>query len=438
MAHRLARAERRGLQLAILCRTIAYVVAMAFYAVSLWLSNSAPSALGLGAFAILIAFGVANFIVIGTRHDRPWLKYVTVTLDILAVCALMAFVPLTTAGDLPQIYAFRNFSIAVLMPFVALAGLSFSTMLVLWAGLVATLGWWAAFLIVAAPMPNRLSWSDLPAGATREVWEAVYFSPDFVATGTRMTESLLLLITAAIIALAVARARRVYFAQLRAEAEREAERAARATITQQLGRYVPGAIAQRLIDDPSGLAPQVRNGAALVMDIEDFTAYANERDPAEVIAELNRFLAACADCVSERHGVVISFTGDGLLAAFNTPLEVEAPEREALVVASALVACGARHGFRVRVGIAAGPIAAGSVGSVERQAFTVYGDTVNRAARLEALAKELGEAILVDRAVLGATEGTLHDRGEHLLKGFATPQSVFGLRLVEDADPVAP
>lgn len=216
-------------------------------------------------------------------------------------------------------------------------------------------------------------------------------------------------------AVAVFRARQVFFAQLAAEAER----AARERISLVLGRYVPETVAARLVSDSAALVPQVRHAAVLVMDVRDFTAFAAGRDPGEVITALNGFLAGCADAIAARDGVVITFTGDGLLATFNTPIEIAAPERAALAAAAALAEQAAQSGFAIRVGLAAGPVVAGSVGSARRQAFTVYGDTVNRAARLETLAKELGETIVADEAVAAARDAPIALRpvGCHRLKG---------------------
>lgn len=76
-----------------------------------------------------------------------------------------------------------------------------------------------------------------------------------------------------------------------------------------------------------------------------------------------------------------------------------------------------RAGFGVRVGLAAGPIAAGSVGSKDRQAFTVYGNTVNRAARLEALGKRLDAATIADERIARAG-ADLKPRGAFELAGF--------------------
>ncbi|MEM8665429.1 MAG: adenylate/guanylate cyclase domain-containing protein [Pseudomonadota bacterium] len=422
---RLQSAERRGLQLAILCRTIGFGIAGTYYIVSLLFSNSSPTFTGVGILITLTMIGVAHFIVIGTRYDRHWLKFVMVTIDIGAICALTAFVPLSYGDTVPQIFVYSIFNVHMLVPFIALSALSLSPALVLWAGASAVIGWWAAFGMIVAPMETVISWSALPPQATLEEYLAVIHSPNFIARGTRMVETISLAIVSGVLALAVARGRAMFLSQVRAEEGREAERASRARVTRQLGRFVPAAIAKRLIGDPAGIRPQVRHGAVLVMDIADFTAYAEGRGPSNVIAELNTFLADCADHVGAEEGVVISFTGDGLLATFNTPLEVDAPEVAALRVAHALLECGKTYGFAVRVGVAAGSVAAGSVGSSQRQAFTVYGDTVNRAARLEALAKEPNVAILCDEEVSRAVPEMLTPAGAFPLRGFSEPVAVF-------------
>ncbi len=425
--HRLLAAERQGLRLAILCRTLAIAAAFVWFVGGSHSAGYTPSPWGIAALLALLAFGIATLAVIGTRFDRWWLKYAIYAADILGICALFAIVPVSRAAEVPQIVAFRAYGIYYLFPIIALACLSLSWRLVLWSGAVAVFGWWTAFVIIVSGMSHRLSWGDMPEGASREDYETIFLSIDFVGVGNRVEETGFLLIAALTLALAVYRARRVFFAQIAAEAEREAERATRERIALTLGRYVPEAIATRLIEDEAALAPQVRHGAALVMDIRDFTAFSATRDPEDVIASLNTFLADCADAVSAHDGVVISFTGDGLLATFNTPLDITDPERAAIGAARALREHATTAGFAIRVGLAAGPIAAGSVGSSQRQAFTVYGDTVNRAARLEALAKGLGETILVDETIATALAQSqeLRSVGSHEVKGIAGPVAVW-------------
>ncbi len=427
--HRLVKAERQGLRLAIFCRTLAVSAGFIWFIGASLAVGAAPNPWGFAALLAFTLFGVLNLFIIGTRYERWWLKYVIYTVDILGMCALFAVLPPSSGADVPQIVAFRAYGIYYLFPLIAMACLSLSWRLVAWSGIVAVLGWWGAFAVVVRGMERSLSWGDMPPGATRQDYETIFLSIDFIGVGNRVEETGFLLISALILAVAVYRARLVFFRQIAAEAEREAERAARERITQSLGRYVPETIADRLIADESALAPQVRHAAILVMDIRAFTAFAAERPPAEVIDTLNTFLARCSEIISARDGVIISFTGDGLIAAFNTPLEVPDPEGAAVESALALVEHARTTSFGIRVGVSAGPVAAGSVGSSERQAFTVYGDTVNRAARLEALAKDLDADILVDEGVMASGKEWPGQRSHGLqnLKGMADPVPVWSV-----------
>lgn len=428
MTQRMANAERRGLELIILCRTVAFAAGFIFYVVSLPLSNASPTWEGVLFLLGMTAIGVVYFVVIGGRYERRWFKYAMVTIDIATICGLIAFVPV--ADGVPQIIAFRDFGIALMFPIIALAALSFSPRLVLWSGGATIACWWGAFLYVTSGMETTLSYSDIPPGSSGSAYMAFVLSPNFIGTGSRMIETLLVSIVTGILALVVARARRLYFAQVRVEIEREAEREARSMITRQFGRYVPEMVAERLIKNPTGFTPKIYSGAVLVLDIENFTAWAAARSPDEVIGTLNEFLARCADEVGEADGVVIAFTGDGLLATFNSPVAVEAPEAKALAAGERLLKCGREYGFGLRIGIAGGELAAGSVGSSRRQTFTVYGDTVNRASRLETLAKEAGVSLLVDDAIRAASEAAFVSLGSHALRGMNAPTTVW-VRVVE-------
>lgn len=422
---RLRIAERQGLKLAILCRTAAVAAGMVWLIIGWNLAGASPNPLSMTALGLFAAIGIASYVVIGTRFERWWLKYVLYAADILGICAFLIIIPVSySAPELPHILAFRSFGIYLLVPMIAMATLTLSWRLVAWSGLVAFAGWWGAFGIAISGMERRLSWGDLPAEETAEEFLSVFLSPDFVGYGSRIQETGLLLIASLILAFAVFRARRVFLAQVTAEIERE-------QMVRTFGRFVPETIAERLASDQEALAPQVRHGVALVLDIQDFTKYADGRDPAEVIDTLGTFLADAAEAISGHEGVVISFTGDGLLAAFNTPLEIGDPERAALDAAADLLDCAERNGFRVRVGLAAGPIATGRVGSDRRQAFTIYGDTVNRAARLEVLAKDVGASVLADAAIAGKSkpDDRLKPLGEQRIRGFEAPLPVWSKEL---------
>ena len=232
------------------------------------------------------------------------------------------------------------------------------------------------------------------------------------------------LLTAAVLAVAVRRAREVVRARARSERQR-------ARVQQVFGRYVPGEVAEALLSDGGSLAAQTRTASILFVDIEGFTQFAEGRDPERVIAVLNAYFDRVARIIGEQGGVVISFIGDAVMAAFNAPLPMEAHAAGALRAGQALLALAERERFegealKVRVGVATGPVAAGSVGGGGRQTYTVYGDTVNLAQRLEAKNKELGTRLLVcgeTRAACGAA--SLAEVGELPIRGRSEAVRVF-------------
>jgi len=430
---RLYSAEMQGLRFAILCRTLALFAGFVWFFISYQNDGEMPRVWGFMALGLFLLLGIVYYFFIGSKFDRPWLKYVIYTLDVLTVCGLFAFVPIGTFGDVPQIFSMRAYGIHYILVFLGLACLSLSWGLVLWTGLTIVLGWWSAFFVIVSKMENPVTWGDLPSGATREELEALFMSFDFVGTGSRFEETGIALVMTIVLSVAVYQARRVFFAQVKAERDRDQERDRKDQVLRTLGRYVPEAVADRILEDQGSLAPQVKTATVLVADIENFSGFAENRPPSEVIETLNIFLAGCADEISACQGVVVTYMGDGFLATFNVPIEVEDPVQCALEAAKGLLRLSreqqfADQYFRLRIGIATGEIAAGVVGSSSRQAFTVYGETVNRAARLETLCKEFGTQLLMDYETgqrLSHSDDRIESKGKHLLRGWSEPQMVF-------------
>ena len=431
---RLARAEATGLRISIACRTLAVFACVVMFLTSYGSVDRLPRVWGGVGLATIFLIGLLYLPIIGSKWDRPYVKYLVFTIDILIVCALFVLIPVSPFDEVAQIIAFRAYGIYYLLPFVGLACLSLSWGLVAWTGGVIGVGWWAAYIYVIAGMERTLSWGDLPRKPTAQDYENVFLSPDFIGIGNRVEETAFVIILSLILAVAVYRARELFFAQLRAEQAREAERIERERASRILGQYVPETIAQSLLDQSFVVEPQVRRASILVADIQAFSSFAADRDAREVIETLNDFLAECADTVSANGGVVISYLGDGLLASFNTPLEVDNPAAAALDAARALHRLSADSEFggqrlTLRIGVATGDVASGIVGSSDRQAFTVYGDTVNRAARLEELNKTTGTNVLMDQATRDLLPGSLsvQSSGEHVLRGLAEPVTAWSL-----------
>lgn len=148
-----------------------------------------------------------------------------------------------------------------------------------------------------------------------------------------------------------------------------------------------------------------------------------------MIGALDAFLANATDAVSSAQGVVISYLGAGFLVTFNAPVAVENPANAALRSASALLVVARSHGFQIRTGIASGELVTGTIGTEARQSFTVYGDAVDLAARLEGQCKEVGLTVLVEETTRSALSAgvPLKRHGWLRIRGLEQSVAVYGL-----------
>jgi class 3 adenylate cyclase len=165
---------------------------------------------------------------------------------------------------------------------------------------------------------------------------------------------------------------------------------------------VATAILQRGSDSTSG---EIREATILFTDIAGFTTIAEYLEPHELVAALNEYLETVLAPIRAHGGVVNTFIGDGLFASFNMPLPC--PDHPCAAVRAAIDiqrAVGARTfgdqgvALATRIGISTGPVIGGSVGAGQRMSYTLLGDTVNLAARLEELNKHHRTRILVSQS----------------------------------------
>lgn len=172
------------------------------------------------------------------------------------------------------------------------------------------------------------------------------------------------------------------------------------------GQHVSPEVADQLVQGEAQLAGELREVCVLFLDIRDFTAFAEKRSPADVVAYLNTIFGEAVDAVVKHRGIVNKFLGDGFMAVFGAPVADENPC--AAAVEAGLDLLGrvdrlAREGrvpaTRVGLGLHAGPAIVGNIGSAHRKEYTVIGDVVNVASRIEALNKPLGSQMLVTEEV---------------------------------------
>jgi adenylate cyclase len=417
----LADAERKGFRLAVIGRTGALVAIAAFYLAAL----SYPSNIYAGSLTLAIsAVGLAPLALAGSPYERTG-RYALFAFDAAAISFMLAVAPLTSGGEVPQNLVFFTSRPEYYYLVVAVSVLALSPALVLWTGLCAVIGLAGVTAWIMAGMERAVGLGDLPLLPSREDYFAVVLNPDFLGVGFRVNEGVVLALVTCVAALAVHRARNVVRAHAAAEAERS-------RIHRIFGRYVPAQVAEQLIQ-AGQLAPQQREASIIFADIEGFTRLSETLPPSRVIAMLNSLFSAASAIIDEKGGVVVNYIGDALIASFNAPLPVDGYPARAVSAARALLSLVSErefegHRMRLRIGVATGPVAAGTVGGAERQTYTLYGDTVNLAQRLEALNKELGtDCLICGTTFKGAGSLDLPSMGSVQVRGREGTVDVFAL-----------
>jgi adenylate cyclase len=182
----------------------------------------------------------------------------------------------------------------------------------------------------------------------------------------------------------------------------------REKLREAFGTYVAPHVAERILDEGTTLAGDEVEVSVLFVDIRDFTAWA-ERTPAqEVVRTLNEFYEHVVPVLARHGGHANKFIGDGLLAVFGAP--DRRPDHADRAVAAALEIAELvrrQYGERLRVGIGvnSGTVLAGTIGGGGRLEFTVIGDPVNTAARVEAATRLTGDDVLVTDATRALLRG---------------------------------
>jgi adenylate cyclase len=186
-------------------------------------------------------------------------------------------------------------------------------------------------------------------------------------------------------------------------------------------RYLSPEMVKRITDDPSRLelGGEVREMTVLFCDIRGFSHMSEEMGPQEIIRFLIAFLTPMADLLLARHATIDKYIGDAILAFWNAPLDdphqYENAARAALDMVARLERLNAEMPERpgaswpgiveIGIGLNAGPCCVGNMGSAQRLSYSLIGDTVNLASRIEGLTKAYGVRILMGEELAGHLPG---------------------------------
>ena len=221
-------------------------------------------------------------------------------------------------------------------------------------------------------------------------------------------------------------------------AERERIRATFAT-------YMDGGVADHILRDESSGAGAEIEVSLLFCDVREFTAFAAKAQAPEVLQRLNHLFEAVVPIINGHGGHVNKFVGDGLLAVFGAPEPYEDHAERAVRCAIAM-AQRVNHGgsglFSVGIGVNSGNVVAGSIGGAGRLEYSVIGDAVNVAARVEAATRDLEDEVLITEQTRLAVGGTieLERRGMIEIRGKSEPVEVWApiVQTAERRLPAAP
>ena len=218
-----------------------------------------------------------------------------------------------------------------------------------------------------------------------------------------------------------------------------ADRLERRRLRAAFSRYVSKEVAAQVLAEAPGLRGERRDVSILFSDLRGFTTLSETMPPDVVAARLNEYFEAMSAAIFRHRGMINDFIGDAIMAIFGAPLADREhalhAARAALAMDEALHRLNARWKeeglplLRMGIGIHTGEVFAGNIGGRVRVKYTIVGDAVNVASRVEGLNKDLGTTILVTeatRAVLGA-RAEARDRGARDVKGRRELVRVFEL-----------
>ena len=245
-----------------------------------------------------------------------------------------------------------------------------------------------------------------------------------------VAKSIVLLLTTLAIALVVTELRkRLLNSLIQAEQQQK--------ILNLFGQHVSPQVAARLTSDEDAGASRSESASILFFDIRGFTAFAEKREPEAVVSYLNTVFESLIETVNRHNGFVNKFLGDGFMAVFVSADGEDKHCRNALLAAieiseqvRSLVANNQIEDTKIGIGIHSGQVMTGNIGSSARREFTIIGDVVNLASRLEQLTKQFEREILMSKEVADAVllEGLETEFvAEAAIKGRETREKIYTL-----------
>lgn len=428
--HNFLNESRAGHRLAVKGRTIALI---AIGVLLCFLTPSLAVAYYLGLLAGFIALGYFSLWLSMQTWRRPWHLFLLVGVDFALLTYTVIYPNPMASFDFPPQVAlrFNNF----VYFYVMLVGLAFAyqPLVVLWGGLMGALSWSVGVAWLAMLPDSRL----VPATGNDPGTIIVAFAdPTYVDLGMVAQDIVVFLIVAALLAMIVARSRRLVWRQAALERERS-----------NLARYFSPVTVDRLAQQDVPLAQVSEQDAAVMfVDMVGFTRWSEHHTPLEAIGLLRDLHGRLEQAVFTHQGTLDKFIGDGMMATFGTPDPGPDDCANALACTRAILEefghwnaerlRAGKQPMNISVGLFFGPVVVGDIGTDRRLELAVLGDTVNVASRLETMTRVLRCRAVIGDSVIRAVRARqpqsdlldgLVARGPQRLKGRDEPVDIWTL-----------
>lgn len=372
--------------------------------------------------AVFAGVGAVYSLLLAQAARRGWLRGLRRNLLVLPLVSLPTAMFLAAHATLPagaatyltgpfvNLYAFL----------IIVSGFLLSFRLSVWAGVLVAVEYLGVFAL-AQPVLAQVQAGDAALATDLSSWAVAFNRAGmFVAIGFATG--------------GIARLVRRLVLRVASEAREKA------LVNRLFGQYVSEEARQRIVGATQGLVGERVHAVVLFSDLRGFTTFSEQHPPEEVVARLNAYFEAMVEAIHRAGGVVDKFIGDAVMATFGAVHPLDAPEaaavdaaagmRAGLAALNATWAAAGQPTFDNGVGLHCGEVVVGPIGSEARKDFTVIGDTVNTASRLEGQCKALGVHVVLSDEVYRRLPPTQQARfralGEVAVKGKATAVTVWG------------
>ncbi len=366
------------------------------------------------AISLYFVFTVIRLVAAYKNYLPGWLLISSVIMDMgLLMFLIWSF---HIQYEQPASFYLKAPTVMYVFIFIALRTLRFEPRYILWAGVTAIIGWasMVGYVLFADP--------DNPM-ITRNYVD--YLTSNAVLIGAEVDKIISIAAVTMVLFVAIVRARRILNSAVRD-----------ATAASDLSRFVSREVADRITSSDRAVQPgdgESRTATVLFTDMEGFSTVSEKLTPQQLAKMLNQYFEATSKIIDQFGGVITQFQGDAMLITFNAVTRDDNHAVNAMKTALGIRELTQAHVFchgatlPTRCGVNSGEIIVGAIGSKERLSFTVHGDQVNVAARLEPLNKQYGSYILAgeETVQLCGSEFDFKQAGEVTVRGREAPTKIY-------------